>query len=175
MSYKIRLDELSLDNSGYSTVKIAEDGDRAIHWGNASHRGETRPIVTAEIGFLSITVNESALGPTGKKKLSALHNRHVFQIVDEKEEEQRLANTTPANRFDAAHAAIMVGDYELACNIEPSVLFDMIVLTCVKVLAENITVEHIAGIMREAEHESERVFRRGIDAAKAELREWLQT
>ena len=175
MSYEIRLDEFGRERSSYSTVIIAEEGERSIHWGNASHRGETRPIVTVKLGFLSITVDEAIFGKEGKKRLSALHHRYTFQIIDEKQEAQRIADTTLENRIAAAFAAIAASDYELACNIEPSVLFDQIVIAAVNALAGHITIDHIAGIMREAEHESERVFRRGIDAAKAELREWLQT
>lgn len=184
MTYEIQLDEFACSNAcrSSSTVKIAEEnarsihwGDRSIHWGNASHHGETRPIVTVKIGFLSITVDEAIFGANGKKKLSALHHRYVFQIIDEKQEQQRLVDTTPANRFDAATAAIKADDYELACNIEPTVLFDMIVLTAVQALAKNVTVEHIAGILREASYESDRIYRQGFAAAKAELRTWLQT
>jgi hypothetical protein len=176
MSYEIQLDEFACSNAcrGSSTVKIAEESGRSIHWGNASHHGETRPIVTVKIGFLSITVDEAIFGANGKKKLSALHHRYVFQIIDEEQEQRRLADTTPANRFDAATAAVTAGDYELACNIESSVL-DMIVLTAVQALAKNATVEHIAGILREASYESTRIYRRGFDAAKTELRTWLQT
>jgi len=175
MTYEIRLDEFGNGGSGYSTVIIAKEGERSIHWGNASHHGETRPIVTIKIGFLSITVDEAIFGPSGKQRLSALHHRYCFQIIDEEKEAQKIAVTTPANRFDAACAALAVDDYELACNIEPSALFDRIVLDAVHTLARYMTVDHIAGILREASHESDRVFRRGFDAAKAELRAWLKT
>ena len=175
MTYEIRLDEFGSERSSYSTVLIAEEDARAIHWGNASHRGETRPIVTVKIGFLSVTLDESVFGKDGKKKLSALHHRYSFQIVDEKQEERRIADTTPENRVQAASAAIAAGNYEIACNIEPSALFDMIVLEAVATLASRITAEHIAGILREASHESDHVYRRGFEAAKAELRKWLGT
>lgn len=175
MSYEIRLDEFGAVHSSYSTVTIAEEGERSIHWGNASHRGETRPIVTVKIGFLSITVDESIFDSTGKKKLSALHHRYTFQIIDEEQEAQRIATTTPENRVEAACAALAAGDYELACNIEPSVLFDMIVIAAVHTLAGRITVEHIACILRAASHEAAMIHRRGMDDAKAELRKWLQT
>lgn len=173
MTYEIRLDEFGAERSSYSTVTIAEEDERSIHWGNASHRGETRPIVTVKLGFLSITVDEAVFGEHGKKKLSALHHRHTFQIIDEAQEAQRLADTTPENRTEAACAAISAGDYELACNIEPGVLFDMVVVAAVHALAGRITVEHIACILREAAHEAKRIHRRGIDDAKAELCAWL--
>lgn len=175
MSYEIRLDEFGAERSSYSTVIIAEDGERSIHWGNASHRGETRPIVTVKIGFLSLTVDEAVFGPTGKKKLSALHHRYHFQIINEEQEAKRIADTTLENRIGAAFAAIEANDYELACNIEPSVLFDLVVLDGVKALVSRMTVEHIGGIMHEAAREGERIHRRGMDAAKAELRKWLGT
>lgn len=178
MSYEIRLDEFGAivpRGSSYSTVTIAEEGARSIHWGNASHRSETRSIVTVKLGFLSITVDVSIFGPAGPKQLSALHHRYTFQILDEEQEARRVADTTLANRIDAAHAAILAGDYELACNIEPLALFNLILLTGVNALAGRLTIEHINGIMRAAENESECAFRRGIDAAKDELRNWLRT
>lgn len=174
MSYEIRLDAFAEQHGGSSSVKIAEEDERSIHWGHANHRGETRPIVTVKIGFLSITVDEVVFGDS-KKKLSALHHRYVFQIIDEKQEAQRLADTTLENRIAAARAAISAGDYELACNIEPGVLFNDIVLGAVNALAGEIKGEHITGILREASHEKERAHRRGFQEAKSELRTWLET
>jgi hypothetical protein len=175
VSYEIRLDEFGAERSGYSTVIIAEEEGRSIHWGNASHHGETRPIVTVKFGFLSITVDTAVFGKDGKKMLSALHHRYHFQIIDEVEEAKRLADTTVEDRIAAAYAAIAADDYELACNIESSVLFNKVAIVAVNALAGRITMEHVEGILREASHEAEAIHRRGMNDAKAELRAWLDS
>jgi hypothetical protein len=172
MSYEIRLDEFGAERSSYSTVIIAEDGERSIHWGHASHRGETRSIATVKIGFLSITVDDHVIG---KDKLKALHHRYHFQIVDDEQEAAVAASTTLESRIEAAYAAIAAGDYELACNIEQGVLFDMVTLAAVNALAGRITGEHIMGILRAAKNQADSIHRRGMHDAKAELRKWLGT
>jgi hypothetical protein len=169
VSYEIRLDELG-PGSSYSTVLIAEDGHRSIHWGSAS-RGKLRGIVTVKIGFLSITVDEEVVG---KKRMHAL--RTTFG-TDKKVDPEMLQSTTPTDRFDAATAAVTVGHFEIAAAIDPLALFDLIVIEVFYALKAAMTFEHLIGLinaaMQEIKVEKERAHDQGVHDAKRELREWL--
>jgi hypothetical protein len=78
----IRLDKAA-GNGGFSTVGIASDGatKRSIHWGTANG---SQPIVTVQIGFISITVDEEVVG---RPKLQALrraydHSKEPQPLID---------------------------------------------------------------------------------------------
>ena len=177
MSYEIRLDKSATeagaagDRSGYSTVLVAEDAHRAIHWGNASYRGKSSPIVTVKIGFLSIVVDEEVVG---KKRMYAL--RTTFG-TDKKVDPEMLRLTTLTDRLDAVAAAIAVEHFEIAAAIEPSVLFDMIVVDVLCAFKDQMTFSHLSGLingaMQEIKVEKERAHDQGVHDAKRELREWL--
>jgi len=172
MTYEIRLDEIGMTERGSSsTVLIAGgyDEKQSIHWGHAGHRGESRPIVTVKIGFLSITLDEHVIG---KAKLKALHERWRH-----KPDLQLADNTTPENRRDAAVAAMTAGHYEMSVAIEPSVLTDMIVLEALTLFAKQVTPEGLKALVEAAFKEVEALRRDseilGASNMKVELRKLL--
>lgn len=171
--YDVRLDLFALNNGGstsMSTAIIAEDGDCAINWGNASHRGELSPVVTVKIGFLHITVDEHAVG---KDKLVALRDSYHFKARERREKLLAEIKTSSTNIFDAAVAAAAAGQYVVACEANPSVVFNMIVVIALREFAQGITPEHIAGVLNAAKAVGNDCRREGYAQAKAELRRWL--
>lgn len=175
MTHEVRLDQWSsVGNDGrgssYSTAIIAEESNQSIHWGNASHRGELSPIVTVKIGLLNITLDEHVIGVD---KLSALRDSYHFKAHERREKLHAVLQTTATNRFDAAVAAAAANQYIVACEANPSVVFNMIVVIALRAFAQHLTPEHIDGIMKAAESAGAACRREGYAKAKQELRRWL--
>lgn len=176
MTYEARLDETTSlakgDGTSSSTVVIAQDGHRSLHWGNASYRGESRPIAVLKFGFLEITVDEHV---AGKSRLQAL--RDTFYSKDARIDATTFATTTPTDRHDAATAAVTVGHFEIAASIEPHVLLDLIVLDIIDEFARSLTPEvlcdFIDAALQVAQDSRAAGLRDGREDAKAELRQFL--
>lgn len=170
---QIRFDRFGTEqNSGFSTVLIAEIDHRAINWGNASSGGKTSPIVGLKLGFMEFIVDEEAVGHA---KLKAL--RENFHKPNAKIDAALIESTTLEDRRDAAEAAIAAEHFETANWIEPSVLFDVIVMHVLEAVAVNITTGKLScfldEILRQVESETAWAKRQGYSNAKAELRNWL--
>ena len=174
MSYEVRLDRWAAADDGrgssYSTTIIAEENGQSIHWGNASYHGDTNLIVTVKVGFLSVTVDEHIIG---KDKLIALRDSYHFKAVERREKLHATIQTSSTNRYDAAVAAAAAGQYVVACESNPSVVFDMIVVIALRAFAQAITPEHVAGVLKAAASVGADHRRRGYADAKTELRRWL--
>ena len=178
MSYHdrhIRLDQ-SAQGGGFSTVGIASDDTtkRSIHWGNANG---AHPIVTVQIGFLSITVDEDIVG---KPKLQALRHAYTQRAYYGKEtriDASILETTTPEDRRDAVIAAIDAGRPDVSAQISPEALFDVVVLDVVGKLAKEMTSDRLIKLLgtalQEVQNAAEEGCQRGRDETKRELRDWL--
>jgi hypothetical protein len=169
----IRLDRFAVGNGGFtsaSTALIAEEGSQAINWGNASHRGDLSPIVTVKIGFLSVTVDEDVVG---RDKLCALRDSYHFKARERREKLHAAMQTSATNRFEAAVAAVLAGQYVVACETNPSVVFNMVVVIVLREFAQQLTPEHIVDILKAAESAGADCRREGYAKAKEELRRWL--
>lgn len=165
--YEIRLDEQGRrgEQTGGSTVLIAEVGDTSIHWGRHGTRGQTQPIVTVKLGPFVIYIDEAL---AGSARLQALRD-HCYRgaPVD-------AVESTPENRHDAALAAAAVDDYKLAASIAPRVLFDAIVRDTLTYLSRCMNVTILSGII-EATRETVKLagayaFEEGREDAREEIR-----
>lgn len=179
--YHVRLDPIGVNAAygSYSSVLIAEIGERSLHWGNASDRGETSPIVTLKVGFLSITVDERVVG---KPKLKAL--RDCF-YKESAQAESRPRSTRceddihglAAAKRDAAEAALLAEDYQLACEIDPTVVFESIARAILDVYAAQLNADGVTKLfdkmLKHVANEKRYAFADGKRATKAELRAWL--
>lgn len=173
----IRLDRFGREHvpgSGYSTVLVAEIDMRSLHWGNASYRGETSPIVALKYGFLSIVVDE---WPGACPYLQALHDR--WRHVRDPALQRVFADTPTQDRRDAAEAARLANNCKLAAQLEPAVLFEPIACgvldTYVSAVTHDLTV--LTAMIDRANVAIDRAHQSGIfdgqALAKEQLRRWL--
>lgn len=181
--YHVRLDPIGRNDSlggSYSTVLIAEvpemyrghrsiPGVRSLHWGHASSRGESSPVVTLKFGFVSITVDE---GVVGKPRLKALKD----SFYNGRDTPHR-ADPDPETRREAAHAAMLAENYKLAGEIEPQVLFDAIAHAIMDFYGAHLNGGTVEKLLYEFQHHVNNVqraaFEDGRRDAKHELRAWL--
>lgn len=172
--YHVRLDDFGRnvsDGSSYSTVIIAEywHKNQSLHWGHASNRGQTSPIVTLKWGFIEITVDESVIG---KPKLQVLHDTfHGSKGSPLREPPD------PETRRQAAFAAYDAEDYKLTAEIDPDVLFEEIARAIVDKYAASLNGEAVTKLIEKFNRHVDSVrmegFTAGQGAARSELRSWL--